>query len=259
MKLLIVANEAAGVRAVREIHKLSYDIVTVLTFRQNNNISNVEHICRHLNLRTMDGYNVTKNKFANKLQEWRIDLIINVHSPAIFCKNVLNSPKVGCFNLHPGPLPNYSGLNPVSWAIYNGETRHGCTLHKMTDKIDSGKIVYECFFDIDKTETALSLMSKCTQKGVPLLIKLLEKCKENKSIPEKEQIGNRRYYSSEIPNNGKLDLKNSADVVLRFIRAYDFGPYKSPWGYPYIIVNNVKVELLSIVRTKLTSNVPQIN
>ena len=34
MRLVIVANEAAGVRAVREINKLSYNIIAVLTFKK---------------------------------------------------------------------------------------------------------------------------------------------------------------------------------------------------------------------------------
>jgi len=56
---------------------------------------------------------------------------------------VLGVPARGAWNLHPGPLPRYAGLNAPSWAIYRGEQRHGVTVHRMDRGIDTGDIAYQ--------------------------------------------------------------------------------------------------------------------
>ena len=51
--------------------------------------------------------------------------------------------RIGSFNLHPGPLPGFPGLNAPSWAIYERRARFGCTVHWMDAAIDAGLIAYE--------------------------------------------------------------------------------------------------------------------
>jgi len=67
-----------------------------------------------------------------------VDLLLNIHSLYVTAREILQTPKIGCFNLHPFPLLRYAGLNPVCWALYDGETTHGVTLHGMTAEIDAG-------------------------------------------------------------------------------------------------------------------------
>ena len=94
-----------------------------------------------------------------------VDIILNIHSLFIINKEVVNAPRIGCFNMHPGPLPRYAGLNAVSWAIYRGETSHGVTIHKMEPGIDTGPIVYQELFDIDDADTGLTLSARCIRSG----------------------------------------------------------------------------------------------
>lgn len=51
-------------------------------------------------------------------------------------------------NLHNAPLPAYRGVNPINWALKNGETSHGVTLHEVTAGIDDGPIVAQTTFPI---------------------------------------------------------------------------------------------------------------
>jgi hypothetical protein len=69
------------------------------------------------------------------------------------------------FDLHPGPLPRYAGLNSVSWAIYRGEKEHGVTLHKLAPEIDAGPIIFQESVSIGRKETGLSLTAKCVNAG----------------------------------------------------------------------------------------------
>ena len=63
----------------------------------------------------------------------------------------------GAYNLHPGPL-QFPGWAPYSFALYEGVTRFGITLHEMTAEIDNGPIIWSTNFDIseDTVQSELS-------------------------------------------------------------------------------------------------------
>ena len=63
-------------------------------------------------------------------------------------------------NIHPSLLPKYKGLNTHKEAIKNKEKYSGCTVHFVTSKLDSGKIVSQKKIIIDKNETENSLKNK---------------------------------------------------------------------------------------------------
>lgn len=67
-----------------------------------------------------------------------------------------DSRRMGSFNLHPGPLPRYAGLNVRSWAIYQDEQTHGVTLHWMEARVDTGPIAFETMFDLSADDSGLS-------------------------------------------------------------------------------------------------------
>jgi methionyl-tRNA formyltransferase len=94
------------------------------------------------------------------LRERDVDILLNLHSLVVLGADVVAALRVGSFNLNPGPLPEYAGLNAPSWAIYRGESRHAVSLHWMDAGIDSGPIAYESSFEIDDSDTGLSLTAQ---------------------------------------------------------------------------------------------------
>src|ERR1039457_2083490 len=54
---------------------------------------------------------------------------------------VLRIPRLGALNLHGSYLPRYRGRVPVNWAVINGESETGATLHYMVGTPDAGDIV----------------------------------------------------------------------------------------------------------------------
>ena len=63
-------------------------------------------------------------------------------------------------NLHPSLLPKYKGLNTHEKAIKNKERFSGCTVHFVTKKLDSGKIIMQKKVRITKKENSISLAKK---------------------------------------------------------------------------------------------------
>ena len=63
-------------------------------------------------------------------------------------------------NIHPSLLPKYKGLNTHKRVLKNNEKYSGCTVHFVTPKLDSGKIISRKKILIDKNETENSLKRK---------------------------------------------------------------------------------------------------
>ena len=76
--------------------------------------------------------------------------------------------------IHPSLLPKYKGLNTHVKAIQNKDKVAGCTVHFVTAKLDSGKIILQKKVKISKEDTPASLAKKVLRhehKLYPVAIK----------------------------------------------------------------------------------------
>ena len=82
-------------------------------------------------------------------------------------------------HIHPSLLPKYKGLNTHQRAIDNNEKFSGCTVHYVTEKLDSGKIISQKKVKILKKDNAVSLAKKILQLEHKLFPETLDKiCKK---------------------------------------------------------------------------------
>jgi hypothetical protein len=103
-----------------------------------------------------------KGTLAVRAAEWflasprhRLELVVPVipepawtDSLAAFCREQGVPVVDRILNLHNGPLPRYRGVSPINWALKNGETSHGVTIHEITEGIDDGPIVAQATYSI---------------------------------------------------------------------------------------------------------------
>jgi phosphoribosylglycinamide formyltransferase-1 len=79
-------------------------------------------------------------------------------------------------NIHPSLLPKYKGLNTHEKAINAGDEYAGCTVHYVTEQLDSGKIISQQKVKIEKSDNIETLNKKVLEvehKIYPEAIKLL--------------------------------------------------------------------------------------
>jgi len=235
---VIAAEESAGVQAVRGLlaHPDRPEIVAVLTTAGGDVLGRpiVYEVAVALGLETWPAGSVRSAELAERLRAAQVDLLLNVHSLFLIHPEVLEAPRIGSFNLHPGPLPEYAGLNAPSWAIYNGERSHGVTLHWMDAGIDTGPIAYERSFGLTDGDTGLAVSGRCVRHGVPLVSKLVGGATVDPAgIPRISQDpARRRYFGPGPPSDGRLEWSRPALEIVRFVRAADYAPFPSPWGHP---------------------------
>ena len=94
------------------------------------------------------------------LKRKNINLICLAGFMKILSKNFINNFKGQILNIHPSLLPKYKGLNTHERAIKNKDNYTGCTVHFVTSKLDSGKIINQEKVKISKKDTPKTLANK---------------------------------------------------------------------------------------------------
>jgi methionyl-tRNA formyltransferase len=192
---------------------------------------------KHLDVTTFTIAHVADSDSRRILAEIRPDLILNVNSFDIIPPDMLGIAAGGIINFHNGPLPDYRGVNIPSWALINGELRHGVTWHFVTADIDSGPIVTSAEFDIASDETAISLTFSCILEGLNLLPGIISRHLEGQLSGKLQTRGKGRYYSrKDVPNDGVLEIDWPGSVLDRFLRGLNFHPFPNSFVRPRIVL-----------------------
>jgi len=103
---------------------------------------------------------VTEAKILNLLNKKNIKFICLAGFMRILSKNFIKKFNGKIVNIHPSLLPKYKGLDTHIKAIQNKDKVAGCTVHFVTAKLDSGKIILRKEVKISKKDTSTSLAKK---------------------------------------------------------------------------------------------------
>ena len=155
--------------------------------------------------------------------------------PSLFKTNAV-------FNIHFSKLPAYKGQYTSSWPILNNEIESGVTLHKIDNGIDSGSIVDQFSFPINKNETARSLYLKYIEYGTKLIIKNLQNLILNNYECNSQSHINSSFYGIKSINysNLILDYNKTAFQISLQLRAFSFLEYQLP-KYNNYEIHNFKI------------------
>jgi methionyl-tRNA formyltransferase len=242
LRILLIAEQSAGIQTLRLLADMSHTVVAVVAAPPRSTevyVPNVWTVAQSLGFSTWPAKLIKTAEFSSLVQGHSVDLI------------AVGAPGIGAFNLHPGPLPRYAGLNPVSWAIYRGETLHGVTIHRMLPEVDAGPIAYQTLFPVRPTDSGFAVSARCTREGMVLLKRLLETASISPDhIPAMPQdLSKREYFGKNIPENGSLSWSRPAKEILDFVRACDFHPFVSPWGNPRTVLDGIEVAIAKATLT----------
>lgn len=253
MNIVLIGEESAGIQMLWALKRRGHSITAVIATPSRIALSGASlwNAAAKLGFDTWPAKLVKDPSLADRIRSHGVDLILNVHSLYLIHGSILEAARIGAFNLHPGPLPRYAGLNAVSWAVYRGESTHGVTVHKMVPRIDAGPIAYQAVFNIEDTDTALMVFSKCIREGIGLMLQLLDVAsKDPNEIPLIPQdLTKREYFSEGVPDGGWLSWSSSAARIVNFVRACDYTPFRSPWGHPRTSCGDQTIEITTACRT----------
>ncbi|CAD6548783.1 formyltransferase [Paraburkholderia sabiae] len=125
----------------------------------------------------------------------------------------------GAYNMHGSLLPKYRGRVPTNWAVLNGETETGATLHEMAAKPDAGAIIAQTPVPILPDDTAAQVFDKVTVAAEQTLWRVLPALLKGEAPHLPNDLAHGSYFGGRKPEDGRLDFSQSGQQVYNLIRA----------------------------------------
>ena len=155
-----------------------------------------------------------------------LDAAVVVAYGQILKTEVLEAPRLGCFNLHGSMLPRWRGAAPIQRAIMAGDTQTAAQIMRMSEGLDEGAIILSEVMDIYPTDTAASLTERMSHTGAALWPRALAAI-ERGGAQEVEQVGEVTYAKKITPAEARIDWTRSASEVDCHIRG--LSPFPGAW------------------------------
>ncbi len=169
----------------------------------------------------------------------RPDVLFSVYYDQILKPGIIAIPPRGCFNLHLALAEEYRGCYPTAWALINGESGTGVTLHVLDAGIDSGDIVAQARVAISPEDTGRSLYDKCTEAGIALFREHAPRilAGDYRARPQ-AATAKTRHYNRDFPDR-EIRFDKPGREIRDHIRALLFEPFPPP----YFEIGGVRYEI----------------
>ena len=125
------------------------------------------------------------SEISIELKKNNIDLILLIGFMRILSAEFCNAWQGKILNVHPSLLPKYSGgmdINVHDEVIANGDKESGCTIHLVTEEVDSGPILIQKKCKVINGETAETLKTKVQQLEGLAFVEAINQLSKNTNI-----------------------------------------------------------------------------
>jgi methionyl-tRNA formyltransferase len=141
--------------------------------------------------------------YIQRLKLLEPDVIVSVAAPEIFRSEILETPRLGCINIHSGRLPTYRGMMPTFWQMRSGERQVTVTVHEMAAKLDAGAVLGTAECAIEERDSLERLMIAAKREGARLMIRVLRDIAAGTARPQELELADASYFS--FPSRADLE------------------------------------------------------
>jgi UDP-4-amino-4-deoxy-L-arabinose formyltransferase/UDP-glucuronic acid dehydrogenase (UDP-4-keto-hexauronic acid decarboxylating) len=234
MKTLVLAYHDIGCTGLKQLIEQGFEVTAVFTHNddpsENLWFSSVAEAAVEYGIPVYAPENINHHLWVAKIKELAPDIIFSFYYRNMVGKEILEIPKYGCLNLHGSMLPAYRGRCPVNWAILNGESESGVTLHHMVKQPDAGDIATQATVPISENDTALDLHANLNKAAELLLEKTLPAILQGHITAVPQDHSQASYFGGRTPGDGAIDWEKSATEVRNLVRAVT-RPYPGAFSY----------------------------
>jgi methionyl-tRNA formyltransferase len=157
--------------------------------------------------------------WVERIAGLRPDLMLSMYYRKIIPEPLLNLAPLGAYNMHGSYLPGYRGRAPLNWAILNGESHTGVSLHVMVKEPDAGDLVDQEKVPIEPDEPVSALLDRVRDAAVRVLDRQLEALLAGRAPRHPQDHSKATYFGKRTPEDGRVDWSRSAREVYNLVRA----------------------------------------
>ncbi|NQZ52795.1 MAG: methionyl-tRNA formyltransferase [Piscirickettsiaceae bacterium] len=158
-----------------------------------------------------------------QLANYQADLMIVVAYGLLLPQVILDTPRLGCINIHASLLPRWRGAAPIQRAILTGDTETGICIMQMEAGLDTGPVLARSFCDIHLDDTAQALHDRLATLGSTTLLDALPNIEVLQQNSQSQDDDLSCYARKLQKQEALIDWQQSAQVISRQIHAFN------PW------------------------------
>ena len=164
-----------------------------------------------------------------QLASFAADLMIVVAYGLILPQAVLDTPRLGCINVHGSLLPKWRGAAPIQREVEAGDNETGICIMQMDAGLDTGPVISVARCAIEATDTSGSVYQKLSALGAPTLLAALEKLASGVAVAEQQDDSQSTYASKIDKAEALIDWATPAEILARKVRA--FNPFPATFSH----------------------------
>ncbi|MES2624010.1 MAG: methionyl-tRNA formyltransferase [Pseudomonadota bacterium] len=148
------------------------------------------------------------------------DLMIVVAYGLLLPQEILDTPRLGCINVHASLLPRWRGAAPIERAILAGDAETGITIMQMDKGLDTGPMLAAPRTPILDEDNSATLTRKLEKLGCKALLEILERLTEG-SVQSTHQDNQAATYAHKLrKDEAGIIWDSSAETIHQQIRAF---------------------------------------
>jgi len=155
------------------------------------------------------------------LQAGKFDAMVVAAYGLILPQWVLDSPRLGCFNIHASSLPRWRGAAPIHRAIEAGDASTGVTIMQMDAGLDTGATLLTQTLPILDTDTTGTLHDKLAGLGAMLMLQTLQQVQNGQAQPVPQPSQGITYANKIDKQEAVIDWAQPAQAIVRRVRAFN--------------------------------------
>ena len=180
--------------------------------------------------------NFKSEESQQQLATYKADVMVVVAYGLLLPKVILDTPRLGCVNVHGSLLPLWRGAAPIQRSLEAGDAETGVTIMQMDIGLDTGAMLLKASCPILDNDTSATLYEKLALLGPDALLETMELMANGKHIAI-EQDDNLANYAKKLnKEEAEMDWQLNANVLNRKVRAYQ------PWPFAQITHTDSKAK-----------------
>lgn len=154
------------------------------------------------------------------LTSYQADVMVVVAYGLLLPTVILETPRLGCINVHGSILPKWRGAAPIQRALEAGDPQTGVTIMQMDKGLDTGDMILTATCDITSTDTSASLYSKLAALGPTALLETLTLMASGEYKRQPQDNTQATHAAKLDKTDAEINWQQPAAVLDRTIRAY---------------------------------------
>lgn len=217
------AYSEVGVRCLNALIEHHVQVPLVVTHEdsasENAWFGSVAEVAAGHGIEVLKPADPNREECIRRVADLAPDYIFSFYYRLLLRDRMLASARWGALNMHGSLLPKYRGRACVNWAILNGETETGATLHYMVDKPDAGPIIAQEPVPIGIDDTALVVSQAVAAAGARLLVRALPALASGPPPGRPMNLSRGSYFGARTADDGRIDWALPAARIHALIRA----------------------------------------